>query len=82
MRPAFRPGIDRLESRALLSGAAPALRATRATTLARLRSGFRGSIGTRRDARVRGALVAAQFAVALACARHLGRDFQPGDHLR
>ena len=50
---------------ALLAGIAPALRATRATTLARLRSGVHGSVGTKRDARVRAALVAAQFALAL-----------------
>jgi putative ABC transport system permease protein len=50
---------------ALLAGIAPALRATRATTLARLRSGAHGSVGTRRDARMRAALVAAQFALAL-----------------
>jgi putative ABC transport system permease protein len=50
---------------ALLAGIAPALRATRATTLARLRSGAHGSVGTRRDARLRAALVAAQFALAL-----------------
>jgi len=50
---------------ALVAGIAPALRATRATTLARLRSGAHGSVGTRRDARLRAALVAAQFALAL-----------------
>jgi putative ABC transport system permease protein len=50
---------------ALLAGIAPALRATRAAALARLRSGVHGSIGTRNDARLRGMLVASQFALAL-----------------
>ncbi len=50
---------------ALLAGVAPALRATRASTLARLRSGAQGSVGSRHDARVRGVLVTAQFALAL-----------------
>ena len=50
---------------ALLAGVAPALRATRASTLARLRSGAHGSVGSRHDARVRGVLVATQFALAL-----------------
>ena len=50
---------------ALLAGVAPALRATRTSTLARLRSGVHGSVGSRHDARARGALVAAQFALAL-----------------
>jgi len=50
---------------ALLASVAPALRATRASTLARLRSGIHGSVGNRRDARVRALLVAAQFALAL-----------------
>ena len=50
---------------ALLAGVAPSLRATRATMLARLRSGVQGSVGTLRDARVRAALVTTQFALAL-----------------
>lgn len=50
---------------ALLAGAAPALRATQAATLARLRSGAHGSVGARRDARLRATLVAIQFALAL-----------------
>jgi putative ABC transport system permease protein len=50
---------------ALLAGVAPALRATRAAVLARLRSGVHGSVGTLRDARIRGTLVTAQFALAL-----------------
>jgi predicted permease len=50
---------------ALLAGVAPALRATRPATLAQLRSGAQGSVGTRHDARLRGILVAAQFALAL-----------------
>jgi len=50
---------------ALLAGIAPSLRATRATMLARLRSGVQGSVGTLRDARVRAALVTTQFALAL-----------------
>ena len=50
---------------ALLAGVAPALRATRPSALARLRSGVHGSVGSRYDARARGALVAAQFALAL-----------------
>ena len=50
---------------AILAGVAPALRATRTSTLARLRSGVHGSVGSRHDARARGVLVAAQFALAL-----------------
>ena len=50
---------------ALLAGVAPALRATRPSALVRLRSGVHGSVGSRHDARARGALVAAQFALAL-----------------
>jgi predicted permease len=50
---------------ALLAGVAPALRATRSSTLARLRGGAHGSVGTRHDARIRGLLAAAQFALAL-----------------
>ena len=50
---------------ALLAGVAPALRATRSSALARLRSGVHGSVGSRHDARARGGLVAAQFALAL-----------------
>ena len=50
---------------ALLAGVAPALRATRTSALARLRGGVHGSVGSRYDARARGALVAAQFALAL-----------------
>ena len=50
---------------ALLAGVAPAFRATRGTMLSRLRSGGHGSVGSRHDARARGALVAAQFALAL-----------------
>lgn len=50
---------------ALLAGVAPALRATRTSTLARLRSGVHGSVGSRHDVRARGALVSAQFALAL-----------------
>jgi putative ABC transport system permease protein len=50
---------------ALLSGVAPALRATRTTMLARLRSGASGSVGTRAEVQTRGALVALQFALAL-----------------
>ena len=50
---------------ALLAGVAPALRATRTSMLARLRGGAHGSVGSRHDARARGALVAAQFALAL-----------------
>jgi predicted permease len=50
---------------ALLAGVAPALRATRPATLARLRSGAQGSVGSRHDARIRGLLVTAQFALAL-----------------
>ncbi|HKW47913.1 MAG TPA: ABC transporter permease [Gemmatimonadaceae bacterium] len=50
---------------ALLAGIAPALRATHATTLARLRSGVHGSVGTHRDTRLRAVLVAVQFALAL-----------------
>lgn len=50
---------------AILAGVAPAMRATRTSTLARLRSGVHGSVGSRHDARARGVLVAAQFALAL-----------------
>ena len=50
---------------ALLAGVAPAFRATRTTLFARLRSGAHGSAGSRHDARARGVLVAAQFALAL-----------------
>jgi predicted permease len=50
---------------ALLAGVAPALRATRGTMLGRLRSGASGSVGTRTEVRTRGALVSAQFALAL-----------------
>jgi predicted permease len=50
---------------ALLAGIAPALRATHSAALARLRSGVHGSVGSRTDARLRGVLVAAQFALAL-----------------
>ena len=50
---------------ALLAGVAPALRATHSSALARLRSGVHGSVGTRGESRLRGGLVAAQFALAL-----------------
>jgi putative ABC transport system permease protein len=50
---------------ALLAGVAPALRATRAAMIGRLRAGVHGSVGTRPDARVRAVLVSAQFALAL-----------------
>jgi putative ABC transport system permease protein len=60
---AFAVGVTAIA--ALLAGVAPALRATRTTMLARLRSGAGGSVGSRNDARARGALVMAQFALAL-----------------
>ena len=50
---------------ALLAGVVPAFRATRAAVIDRLRTGSLGSVGTVRDARLRGVLVSAQFALAL-----------------
>ena len=50
---------------AALVGAAPALRAARPVLAAQLRGGQRGATGGRSDARLRGVLVALQFAVTV-----------------
>ena len=73
----FAGGVSLLA--ALLAGVAPAIGATRASRLGALRGGTAGSFGSPREARLRGALVSAQLALALVLlvgAGLLARSFQ------